>query len=179
MSLSEVWAPVRGYEGWYDVSAAGQVMRVANVLGATPGKLLKHSTTRTGYHQVRLFDGRGSAASKAHYVHRLVAVAFLGPIPDGRQVNHKDGDKSNNALDNLEYVTAKQNIHHAERLGLRPKAHSEAHWNTRLTAEQVRTIRALAGQMMQRDIARRFGISEAHTHRIIHRQVWRHLEETA
>jgi hypothetical protein len=52
------------------------------------------------------------------YVHRLVAEAFIGPIPEGFEVNHKDGCKTNANADNLEIVTARQNIQHAIRLGL-------------------------------------------------------------
>lgn len=177
--LAEVWAPVPGYEGRYDVSADGQVMRVRYTNGATPGQVLKPSVGRTGYHQVRLYAGtRGSG--RWHKVHRLVAAAFLGPCPSGHQVNHKDGDKNNNALSNLEYVTARQNILHAERLGLRPKKRGEKHPMARLTATDVREIRRLcrAGHE-QRAVAGRFGVSESHVHRIVRRRAWGHLEDKA
>lgn len=174
--LTEVWAPVPGYEGRYDVSADGQVMRVKNVHGATPGRLISQHVDARGYHRVTLLGGRRGTA-KSFFIHRLVAAAFLGPIPEGLQVNHKDGDKSNNALHNLEYVSAKQNIHHAERMGLRPKLRGEDHPAARLTEGDVLRIRGLAGSMRQRDIAACYGISESHTHRIINRLVWRHLEE--
>src|SRR5690606_10969075 len=108
--LAEVWAPVPGYEGMYDVSADGRVMRAKHITGATTGRVLKPDVNHRGYHKVRLFDGRGIRTSKVHSVHRLVAAAFLGPCPPGHQVNHKDADKGHNCLANLEYVTPKQNI---------------------------------------------------------------------
>lgn len=176
--LAEVWAAIPEYEGWYDVSADGQVMRVRYINGATPGRVLKPAVTKLGYHQVRLYEGRGARTSRVHKVHRLVAAAFIGPCPAGHQVNHKDGDKSNNRLYNLEYVTPQENIAHAERTGLRPKAKGERHGMARLTERDVRAIRALAaGGSMQRDIARKFGIAEAHAHRIIHHQRWAHVRE--
>lgn len=177
-ALTEIWAPVRNHEGVYDVSADGQVMRVRYSLGSTPGRVLKPHVTRDGYHQVRLYTGARDR-SRWHKVHRLVADAFLGPCPIGYQVNHIDGDKGNNAVSNLEYVTAKQNIIHAERLGLRPKRRGERHPMARLTAADVREIRRMsrAGHLHQRAIAARFGISESHAHRIIQRRAWRYLED--
>ena len=174
--LAEVWAPVPGYEGWYDVSADGQVMRVRNVHGATPGKILKHSVTRAGYHQVRLYDGRGFPSSKAHYVHRLVAAAFLGPIPANHQANHIDGDKSNNAVDNLEIVTAKQNIHHAERMALRPKAKGEKHGRAKITERDVINIRMRrAAGMPLAVLAAAYGLSVGAVSRVARRLSWRHI----
>lgn len=175
--LAEVWAPVPGYEGMYDVSADGRVMRVKHITGATPGRVLKPDVNHRGYHKVRLFDGRGIRTSKVHSVHRLVAAAFLGPCPPGHQVNHKDADKGHNCLANLEYVTPKQNIAHAERRGLRPKRRGEKHPHARLSERDVRTIRRLARQgVRQRDIAERFGIGESQAHRIIRRRAWAHVE---
>jgi len=177
--LVEVWAPVVHFEGSYDVSADGQVMRVRYVNGATPGRVLKHNIRPTGYHLVRLYRGHGVSTAQWFLVHRLVAAAFLGPCPEGLQVNHIDGDKSNNTIDNLEYVTPRQNILHAERLGLRPKRRGEEHPAARLVTADVIEIRRLAREthLDQRAIAARFGIGESHVHRIIRRRAWRHVEE--
>lgn len=177
--LTEVWAPVVHFEGIYDVSADGQVMRVRYLNGATPGRILKHNVNPHGYHLVRLYRGHGVSTAQWAFVHRLVAAAFLGPGPDGYQVNHVDGHKSNNAVDNLEYVTPRQNILHAERLGLRPKRRGEAHHAARLTTADVIEIRSLAREtrINQRTIAARFNITESHAHRIIHRRAWRHVED--
>jgi hypothetical protein len=67
-------------------------------------------------------------------VHRLVTVTFLGPAPDGYEVNHRDGHKRNNALDNLEYLTPEENRRHARQLGL---------FKSKLSQQQVREIRLL------------------------------------
>ena len=176
---TEVWAPVPGYEGWYDVSADGQVMRVKNVHGATPGKLLKPDVGKLGYCQVRLMKGRGVRTAKWHKVHRLVAAAFIGPAPIGLQVNHKDGNKANNALGNLEYVTPRQNILHAERTGLRPKVRGIDHPNSRLSPDEVRAIRRRRPTESLAQLAAEYGVSESHICRIDKRLVWAHLEDRA
>lgn len=101
MSQHEEWRPVM--DGALEVSSAGKVRR--------PGKgLARAHDTVAGYPSVSCrIEGKG----REFLVHRLVAAAFLGPCPDGKEVNHRDGDKRNNAMDNLEYVTRSENVRHA------------------------------------------------------------------
>jgi hypothetical protein len=175
--MTEVWAPVPGYEGRYDVSADGQIMRVRNVHGATPGRLIGQDVDARGYSRVTLYSGtRGTA--KTHFIHRLVAAAFLGPRPKGYQVNHRDANKLNNDLDNLEYVTPKQNIEHAERLGLRPKKRGVEHPGARLTDDDVRAIRSRRPSEPLAALAAEYGIGIAQVSRIASRLRWAHLGDT-
>lgn len=114
----EIWKDVIGYEGIYEVSNEGRVRsidRVANNGRRYKGKVLSPAPGgRTGeYRSVQLFDLDGKQTRK--YVHQLVARAFIGePLP-GDQVNHKDENKSNNAVDNLEWMTASENINYGTR----------------------------------------------------------------
>jgi len=85
-------------------------------------KILKPMITRKGYHMVALY-----IEGKRYYraIARLVAIAFINNPENKPEVNHKDGDKSNNIEGNLEWVTGRENIHHAFKIGLRkanPKA---------------------------------------------------------
>lgn len=116
--------PVRGYEGAYVVSDAGEVrsldrtvMGRDGVLYTRKGRRLRASPHVTlGYPMVSLWkDNKGTA----HYVHRLVAHAFLENPCGLPEVNHKDGCRSNNALSNLEWVTGQDNKIHAVRTGLK------------------------------------------------------------
>lgn len=109
------WAPVAGYRGVYEVSDAGAVRRVRAGRGTRAKELVPYSAG-AGYLQVGL---RTPGSRKKFYVHRLVASAFLGGSPPGKpEVNHKDGDKTNNSVDNLEWVSHSENHKHAYLTGL-------------------------------------------------------------
>lgn len=112
MNTDEVWRSVLGFEGVYEVSSLGNIRRIAKSRGAVPGRVLRPGTNRRegGYQFVFLYrDNRRNRL----YVHRLVAAAFHGPAPDGCEVNHRDGDQSNCAASNLEWVTKSENARHA------------------------------------------------------------------
>lgn len=103
--------PVVGYEGLYEVSDTGIVR------GVKSGKVLKYAYTYNGYPRVSLYR---DAKKKTVMVHRLVAIAFLGlPPSEQYQINHKDGDKTNNNVSNLEWCTQSDNIRHSYAIGIR------------------------------------------------------------
>lgn len=101
--MKEVWKDIEGYEGLYQISNLGRVKRVAT------GKVLKGGKDKDGYLMVKLYKNNIRSNKK---IHRLVAEAFI-PNPENKpQVNHADENKTNNSLDNLEWMTAKENINH-------------------------------------------------------------------
>ena len=98
----EEWKPIKGYEGLYEVSNYG------NVKSLKDNKLLRKQYHSSGYIQF-------SFGGKKHYAHRLVAMAFL-PNPNKLPViNHKDEDKTNNFVENLEWCTIKYNCNYGNR----------------------------------------------------------------
>lgn len=120
-SEHQKWKPVKDYEKYYEVSNFGNLRsldRVSNAKnGSTQirkGQLITACTNKQGYKQVRLIR---NGIAKNMLVHRLVMLAFK-PIKESLQVNHIDGNKENNRIDNLEWVTAKENVKHAYRTGL-------------------------------------------------------------
>lgn len=110
--MKEIYKPIDGYEGKYAVSNLGNVMSI-NYLNTRKPKVLTPIKHHGGYLIVHL------GAGKIKMIHTLVAKAFI-PNPDGKKfVNHIDGNKQNNKVDNLEWVTSKENVNHAIRTGLR------------------------------------------------------------
>lgn len=101
----EKWIAAIGYDGKYEISNYG------NVRNTVTGKYLKPSISKTGYYFVKL--DRAGAPRKNAFIHRLVAENFILPVNGKFQVNHKDGDKSNNCVENLEWVTPAENIQHS------------------------------------------------------------------
>ncbi len=104
------WRNISGYEGSYQVSNMGQVRSLKR-----GNKILAPSRSRSGYLQVNLYR---NGQPQHFYVHRLVAAAFLGPIPWWAIVDHVDGNKLNNNADNLRFLTLQENVLQAHKLGL-------------------------------------------------------------
>jgi len=104
----EEWRPVVGYEGYYDVSNQGNIRSVKRVVKCgkqtmTVRESIMHpQVDNSGY---LCFSARKDGSFKKVYVHRCVAEAFLNQEDQKDEINHKDGNKTNNCVDNLEWAT--------------------------------------------------------------------------
>lgn len=107
LNLFEVWKPIPGYEGLYDVSSEGRVWSIRNNL------LLKQFIDKGGYKTVFLSK---CGNKKTCFVHRLVAQAFIENLYNYPQVNHIDENPLNNSVGNLEWCTSKYNSNYGGRL---------------------------------------------------------------
>ncbi len=145
MVTNEIWKESLYWEGLYEVSNMGRVRNIQRwVKSKSTGRkflpvvVKRLQLNRYGY-PVACLRGKPKAVLKS--VHRMVVETFIGPIPDGMQVNHKDGDKTNNHLDNLEICTNSQNQLHRHRvLG---QNNGENHPLSKLKESDVRAIRKL------------------------------------
>ena len=107
--LNEEFRPIKGFEGIYGISNKGDVFSYSSL------KRLKPFKMPNGYLQVTLYS-QGELKTKTKvYVHRLVAEAFIENPNNLSEVNHKDENKENNSVDNLEWITRKGNMQHGTR----------------------------------------------------------------
>lgn len=122
--MQEIWKDIKEYEGYYQVSNFGNVKSLQRTVKAgryffdkdIPEKILKSCNARDGYSRIVL-NKKGKIKTKL--VHRLVAETFLQNFENKKEVNHKSGNKNDNTLNNLEWVTSKENIVHAFLNGLK------------------------------------------------------------
>ena len=131
--LNMNWVKIKGYEDFYEISSSGEIRSkdrtMTDKIGRTrswKGKVLNPDIAPNGYYRVSFSINR---KRKQFYVHRLIAEHFI-PNPDNLpQVNHIDGNKLNNSLDNLEWVTVQDNVIHAYKNGLIKHVSGKEHFN--------------------------------------------------
>lgn len=135
------------------------------------GRYLKQTISPPGYPYVSLMNASGVATKIC--VHRLVADAFIERKEEHQSVNHKDGNKTNNMLINLEWCTYQENQKHALETGLNTSI-GETHYKTKLTKEDVKNIRRRSdGGEIHRIIAADYGLKRQAIDKIVNRQSWK------
>ena len=155
MEINEIFKDVKGYEGYYEISNLGRV-RSTSYRGK---KILKPAVTKNGYLNVIFCINQ----KKEHkFVHRLVAEAFIPNINNYRTVNHKDEDKLNNCVENLEWLSVEDN---------------NRYYNSKmLTKEKVVQIPSLIDQgYTQLEIAKYFNVSRRAIQSILRGEHWKDL----
>lgn len=162
---TEIWRDIVGYEGLYKISSCGRVKSFHN----KSEKILAVHINKFNYSRI-LLSKNGN--SKTYLVHRLVAIAFI-PNPDNKpEVNHKNGNKSDNRVENLEWVTCSENTRHAFVTGLAKALRGTNNGATKLTSEQIAKIRAscIIGSKENgiRSLSKKFNVSEHTIYRIVH-----------
>lgn len=179
----EIWKEIKGYEGYYEVSSAGNVRRVGRHFRKDilfPERLdvpiiMKQHLSRCGYLMVPVSKGK----TKHVTVHRLMAIAFIdNPDPSTKTiVNHINGIKSDNRIENLEWCTYKENTIHGWKNKLNRPNIGEANGGSKLSEDDVRNIRRLFDKKMRiRDVMSLYGMSRSCITDIKTRVSWAHVK---
>lgn len=163
--LNEIWKTIP--EDFYEISSKGNIRRKNK-------KILKLQVDKDGYLYVVL-SCSGKRPTKK--IHRLVAEVFLPNPLKKPQVNHKDGVKSNNNVENLEWVTSSENINHAFKLNLKNQKGSK-HNGVKLTIEKINLFFKLRKEGITiKEIGKETGTPPKTVERILYRTSWKHLKQ--
>ena len=167
MNQKEVWKDVKNYEGIYQVSNLGKVRSLDRMVNSSnnfkrfcKGSLLKNSFDKDGYCKVNL---KSNSKGNSQRVHRLVAMSFICNPNDKPQVNHINGIKNDNRVENLEWCTLKENRQHAYDTGLQNGKSREGEKNNfnKLSKDEINEIRKLyiPYKMTNRMIAKKYNVT--------------------
>ncbi len=162
----EIWKDINGFENKYSISQNGDVRN------KNSGRLLKqwkcYGYSYVGLHQPDLY--------LRIRVHKLVALYFIGDMPLGKQINHIDGNKSNNHFSNLEYITSSENNIHAIKMGLTPSRLGNGNGHSKLKEKEVIEIRKRYSlREKQKDLAKEFNVYQSRISTIVNRKEWKHV----
>lgn len=161
---------ISGYVDYF-ATDRGRVLSLKGV-GGVRVRDLARSENSSGYLHVRLSrDGKVTCFA----VHDLIAKTFLGARPPDQEVAHTDGDKRNNCLDNLRYVSPKENAQDRESHGNTKRGNDNG--NAKLTGDEVRAIRrAYSAGRTQQDIADEYGLSQPYVSVLVRGITWKHMQ---
>lgn len=166
--MIEIWRDIEGFENKYQISSMGEVRSISRTIEDCfgrkrdhKGRVLSKVKDTKGYYTVMLSNKVG----KRYHIHRLVAKHFIKNECNKICVNHKDGDKLNNTIDNLEWVTHSENAKHAYEIGLKI-------YSSRRKADGLH-VRSKSGKIrmpdgdilvfkQQQDLVREFGLNSSH-----------------
>jgi hypothetical protein len=172
MDYKEEWRDIPGYEGLYQASSTGKIRSFHR---NTNGTMLNPRANKFGYLKVGLQKNK---KQRYFLVHRLVLISFEGNCTD-MDTNHKDGDKGNNRLENLEYCSRSENLKHKYRVlkVQQNKYPGERNPHAKLTERDVIEIRALYASKVykQIDLARLYNVSFGSISDIVNRETWKHI----
>lgn len=171
----EEWRPIPGYEGYYEASNVGRIKSITHLKKNKQvhhGQMRRYYITNAGYLCVDLYGQQGH---KKATVHSLIALTYLGNPPNSYEVNHRDGNKLNNNINNLEYVTRSQNVKHAisHKLFKPNIPKGSKHGMAKLTESQVRAIRQSI--LPYHLLAIQYNISRSTIERVREHKGWLHI----
>lgn len=166
--MKEIWKDIEGYHGLYQVSNTGKVKSLIK------GIILKGCPDKNGYLRVLLYNKN----RKLFGIHRLVINTFIENVNSYPTVNHINGNKLDNSLNNLEYMSFVDNLKHAHTTGLYGNIIGENNVSCKLTEKQVLEIRRRYipnSRGLVPSIAKEYGVDRSIIYDIINRKTWKHI----
>lgn len=179
----EIWKDIKGYEGKYQVSDFGRVKSLARIVEKKKGIFvnkkeifLKPAKNIKGYLKIKLCKKTdGVCNEKSITIHRLVAYEFLENSFNKAQVNHKNGIKDDNRVENLEWATASENVIHSLKHNLKIPLKGSGHGNSKLKEKEVLEIRAIGRTKTLKEIANIYNVDMSLISLILLEKSWKHL----
>ena len=165
----EIWKPIKGYEGIYEISNFGRGVKSLDRHWSPGEKILQSTFSEDGYLQINLYKDKIHRNIK---IHRLVAETFIPNLNNYPQINHKNGIKTDNRVENLEWCTHQENIDHVFEIGKRKRKQTKT--SSKLTLEQIKEIKRLlkTKQYQQKELAVMFNRDPAVISRIKNNKVY-------
>lgn len=173
--MEEKWKVIEDYPD-YAISSHGRIKRITAARGTSTGHILKPAKNSAGYPYTCL---RNNGKPKGTFVHTLVLTAFDKPRPEGMTCNHKDGVKTNNHIDNLEWVTHKENMEHASKMKLLPCRKGSKNNRAKLSEHEVYMIKKILASKRRPTISRiakLFNVCRSTIGRISNGLAWRSVQ---
>lgn len=168
--MNEIWKPIEKLNGRYEISNKGRIR------GVWSGKILKQFKSNAGYLNVRVHGGHNKNVTV--YIHQMVAQTFI-PNPENKSVvNHKDGIKTNNSADNLEWVTYQENTLHARDMGM---IGGSKHPRSKLSEDDIAEIRKNYKHRSKEygltPMSKKYGVTKSAIYSVVNGKTWKHFEE--